>query len=190
MLVVHQLPKVRDVISVTNILMATDFTHFSVDGREFARELCHQFKATLHLLHVIQSSTGNLSEAARNLMESREHLEHRFALQQEQTEVKLWAELFPDVKKDFEVKFATRFGVPLTEILNYASEEAVDLIVVGTHGRMGWEHFVSGSIAEHLVRIAPCPVLSVHPLAKPQAADVSTMSPGFDKATAGKEPQK
>jgi nucleotide-binding universal stress UspA family protein len=50
---------------------------------------------------------------------------------------------------------------PTDEILRYASAHAVDLIVVGTHGRSGVSHFLLGSIAERVVRRAPCPVLTV-----------------------------
>ncbi len=54
-------------------------------------------------------------------------------------------------------------GEPATEIVAYARERGVDLLVVGTHGRTGLEHALMGSTAERVVRRAPCPVLTVRP---------------------------
>ena len=52
-------------------------------------------------------------------------------------------------------------GVPQQQILDVASAEGVDLIVIGTHGRGGLERALLGSVADHVIRLAPCPVLSV-----------------------------
>ena len=52
-------------------------------------------------------------------------------------------------------------GVPQEQILEVASAEGVDLIVIGTHGRGGLERALLGSVADHVIRLAPCPVLSV-----------------------------
>ena len=59
------------------------------------------------------------------------------------------------------------FGHGARTIAEYAAERGVDLIVMGTHGRTGVAHLLLGSVAERLVRTAPCPVLTVrHPEAK------------------------
>ena len=50
-------------------------------------------------------------------------------------------------------------GVPFHEILNTAKARQVDLIIMGTHGRTGLPHVLLGSVAEKVVRLAPCPVL-------------------------------
>jgi nucleotide-binding universal stress UspA family protein len=55
----------------------------------------------------------------------------------------------------------TVLGHPVMEVLRYASENAIDLIVMGTHGRGPLGHVVLGSVAERVVRKAPCPVLTV-----------------------------
>jgi nucleotide-binding universal stress UspA family protein len=60
---------------------------------------------------------------------------------------------------------ATAVGEPAHEIVGYAQEQRVDLLVLGTHGRTGIEHALMGSIAERVVRRARCPVLTVHPSA-------------------------
>jgi nucleotide-binding universal stress UspA family protein len=53
------------------------------------------------------------------------------------------------------------FGVPFVEIIRAARDYGVDLIVMGTHGRTGVSHILIGSVAERVVRKAPCPVLTV-----------------------------
>ncbi len=54
-------------------------------------------------------------------------------------------------------------GDPAGQIVEAAAEEGADLIVMATHGETGWQRFVSGSVAEKVVRLAECPVLAVHP---------------------------
>lgn len=57
-----------------------------------------------------------------------------------------------------------RIGNPVEEILKFASENSVDLIVMGTHGRSGIEHLLAGSVTERVVRTSQCPVLTIrHP---------------------------
>ena len=58
---------------------------------------------------------------------------------------------------------ATRLGSPFVKIIEYAKEHQIDLIVMGTHGRTGLPHVLIGCVAERVVRMAPCPVLTVHP---------------------------
>lgn len=68
------------------------------------------------------------------------------------------------------VKSAVRVGAPAEEILRFARDEAMDLLVVGTHGRTGLKHLVLGSVAERIVRQAPCPVLVVRTKEASEAA--------------------
>ena len=63
--------------------------------------------------------------------------------------------------EDLQADCATRIGLPAEEIVQYADEHAIDLIVMGTHGREGVMRVVLGSVAESVVRRAPCPVLTV-----------------------------
>jgi len=62
---------------------------------------------------------------------------------------------------DVETVRALRVGHAFVEILHYATENAIDLIVMGTHGRGPVRHLLLGSVAEKVVRKAPCPVLTV-----------------------------
>jgi nucleotide-binding universal stress UspA family protein len=61
------------------------------------------------------------------------------------------------------VEAVTAVGEPSHEIVAFAKEQATDLVVVGTHGRTGLTHALLGSVAERVVRKAPCPVLTVRP---------------------------
>jgi universal stress protein A len=54
-------------------------------------------------------------------------------------------------------------GSPIVEIVRYARKQDIDLIVLSTHGRSGLDHVIMGSVAENVVRTAPCPVLTVRP---------------------------
>ena len=53
--------------------------------------------------------------------------------------------------------------MPFVEIIRYAKENAIDMIVMGTHGYSGVKHLILGSVAENVVRKAPCPVLTIRP---------------------------
>jgi nucleotide-binding universal stress UspA family protein len=57
------------------------------------------------------------------------------------------------------VQFVTRIGEPATEIVEYAQENQITLIVIPSHGRKGLQRFLIGSVTERVVRLAPCPVL-------------------------------
>jgi nucleotide-binding universal stress UspA family protein len=68
-------------------------------------------------------------------------------------------------------------GAPHAEILRYATEQEIDLIIMGTHGRGRVAHILMGGVAEHVVRKAPCPVLTVrHPEHEFVMPDVDVIS--------------
>ncbi len=75
-------------------------------------------------------------------------------------------EIVPD-DPDIPVEYKMEMGEPADVIVRVAQEEEVDIIVMGTHGRTGLKHLLLGSIAEAIVRRAPCPVMTVkHPAEK------------------------
>jgi universal stress protein A len=65
-------------------------------------------------------------------------------------------------------------GIPYQNIVEMATAESVDLIVMATHGRTGLGHLVLGSVAERVVRLAPCPVLTIRPLGE-RSGDLRTI---------------
>jgi universal stress protein A len=64
-------------------------------------------------------------------------------------------------RERFKARSVVGIGDPLSEIVDYARTEHINLIVMGTHGRTGVSHLFLGSVAERVVRTAPCPVLTV-----------------------------
>src|SRR5262245_54668063 len=76
--------------------------------------------------------------------------------------------LFPDAgAAGRPIVRSLQMGNPYIEIVKYAEENVVDLIVIGTHGRGAFPHLLMGNVAEKVVRKAGCPVLTVHPAGKP-----------------------
>jgi nucleotide-binding universal stress UspA family protein len=80
-----------------------------------------------------------------------------------QARAQLAALLREKEKTDSPVVVAARMGMPADEILQYAREHAIDLIVLATSGRGRVARLMTGSVADKVVRAAPCPVLTVHP---------------------------
>lgn len=139
------------------ILVPTDFSQHAEGALDFALDLARRFGAELQLLHVYDYPTyllpeGGLMPGADLLGDIQGETERRF----KQLEIRLAGSLVP-------MRTVSRQGVPLVEILRYAREIQADLIVMGTHGRTGIKHFLIGSVAEKVVRKAPCPVLTVRP---------------------------
>jgi nucleotide-binding universal stress UspA family protein len=67
-----------------------------------------------------------------------------------------------DIPEGTKTRAIVEAGDPAMTVVNVAAREEVDLIVVATHGHTGWRHFVFGSVAERIVRLAPCNVLTIH----------------------------
>jgi nucleotide-binding universal stress UspA family protein len=78
-----------------------------------------------------------------------------------QARERLDAVLPPDQRERYRAKAELRTGSPFVEIVRYARDEKIDLIIMGTHGRGPIAHMLLGSVAERVVRKAPCPVLTV-----------------------------
>lgn len=145
-------------IEIRRILVPSDFSKFSESALRYGCELAHRFEAELHVLHVVWNAMPPGSEEwGRTLQEYDDDI--REAAQRDLE--KLCFDPLPDPDRIVSV---VRVGAPLPEIILYARAKDVDLIVMGTHGRTGLAHVLMGSVAEKVVRKAPCPVLTVrHP---------------------------
>ena len=143
---------------VRRILAPTDFSAASDAALDYARTLAERFGAHVHLLHVLEepfvgggvASDALVTEApavrAALLRAAQERLAHRVT-QRDREQLHMTAEVV--------------FGTAAQAILDNVRRNGDDLIVMGTHGRTGMAHVVLGSVAEHVVRAAPCPVLTV-----------------------------
>lgn len=145
-------------IEMRKILVPMDFSECSDAALKYARALCEAFGASLHLLHVVQDPYTQPWAAEAFPAPLGEMLQQW----QEQARTRLGSLLAePDRAA---ATIATVVGSPFYEIIRYAGEQEIDLIVIGTHGRGPVAHMLLGSVAEKVVRKAPCPVLTVrHP---------------------------
>jgi nucleotide-binding universal stress UspA family protein len=122
---------------LNEILFPTDFSPASEAAGRIAREMAVQAGARLHVLHVVPPVTDPSLPA--------EHL----------------ARAGRALADGLRVETALLSGWAGRNIVDYAREKRIDLIVVGTHGRTGISHAILGSVAETVVRQAPCLVLTV-----------------------------
>jgi nucleotide-binding universal stress UspA family protein len=144
-------------IALKHVLVPTDFSETSDSALRYGKALAGAFGATLHVVHVVEEPYGQpwAVEAYGFSLA---------ALQEEwikDAKTRLASSLTDEEKKTISVVTTTVLGHPVMEILRYATENAIDLIVMGTHGRGPLGHVVLGSVAERVVRKAPCPVLTV-----------------------------
>ena len=144
-------------IALKQVLVPTDFSETSDLALRYGKALAGAFGATLHVVHIIEEPYGQpwAVEAYGFSLA---------ALQEEwikDAKTRLAASVSEDERKTLNAVATTVLGHPVMEILRYATDNAVDLIVMGTHGRGPLGHVVLGSVAERVVRKAPCPVLTV-----------------------------
>ena len=134
---------------VRSILVPTDFSPTSDAAFHYAAQMALSLGARLYLMHV-PGKTG-------------EHFEANFPLGRFETATRerLSSFLTTEELERLRPEYALRVGVPAEEIVRYADACDADLIIMGTHGRGGLAHALMGSVAEQVVRVAPCPVLLV-----------------------------
>jgi nucleotide-binding universal stress UspA family protein len=149
------------VILIKHVLVATDFSDTSAVALKYGRELARTFGATLHVVHAVDLLAARIPMTQG----------HGYDLDNLQKEIEASArtaihELVTDEDRSrLGAQEAVLAGLsPADAILDYARDKMIDVIVIGTHGRTGLSRLVMGSVAEKIVRGAPCPVLTVrHP---------------------------
>ncbi len=146
-------------IEIKRILHPTDFSASSAAAAGYAGFLAQQFGAELHLLYVIEDALGKIPNLEVGFPAPDESDEQTL---NEPTEVMRTA-LGVQWQSELRVVLATKLGPPEDEILGYARQHDIGLIVMGTHGRKGVSHMLMGSVAESVSRQAPCPVMTVRP---------------------------
>ena len=148
-------------IALKKILVATDFSEPSEAALAYGRELARNFGASLTVLNVVDNIlTRAYGSDGMVLADSELQREIEDAARRQ-----VDALLFEDDRRDLRaVGVTVTSNSPAAAIVTYARDVAVDLIVMGTHGRGAVAHLLMGSVAERVVRTAPCPVLTVrHP---------------------------
>lgn len=125
----------------------------------------------LHLIHVLKHApltglgdwSGAISHYEKAVEEARRELDRVCATAIAQFPLRAFSHV--------------RTGEPYREIVQLASDMEADLVVIGTHSRLGVSRMLLGSVAEKVQRLAPCPVLTVKPKERPQASDLEPPCP-------------
>jgi len=147
---------------INTILVPVDFSAGSMPAYEFALDLAEQYEARVHLLHVLETATWSDFE--------------KFPLVRDSEDLigKIKKELVAFAQKGghpvVPVYPAVRIGSPWEQIVEAARSDRIDLIIMPTHGYSGLKHLLIGSVAERVVRHAPCPVLALRKNAEASAA--------------------
>jgi nucleotide-binding universal stress UspA family protein len=144
-------------IALKQILVPTDFSETSDVALRYGKAFAEAFGATLHVVHIIEEPYGQpwAVEAYGFSLA---------ALQDEwikEAETRMSKVLTEEERARITAVTTTVLGHPVMEILRYAKDHEIDLVVMGTHGRGPLSHVVMGSVAERVVRKASCPVLTV-----------------------------
>jgi nucleotide-binding universal stress UspA family protein/mono/diheme cytochrome c family protein len=141
-------------LDIKRILVPLDFSANSTHALDYARELARRFDASLHLVHVCEVPsmiTASMDAYAIAYTDWKQRLG-------EEAERQL-----NDIKSGVGVRATTEvlFGSPAAAIVDDAVSNDADLIVMGTHGHGALMHVLMGNVAERVVRMAPCPVMTV-----------------------------
>jgi len=140
-------------MAIKHILVPTDFSEYADQALNDAIQLAQQLQAHITLLHIIDTAPLGVVEGATMLPPS------------------YWQELETDIEQIMEESLKRLHdvglqgetvivhGVPFQTIVDTAEDKGADVIIMGTHGRTGLPHALIGSVAEKVVRLAPCPVL-------------------------------
>jgi len=142
--------------NIKKILVPVDFSDYSKSSLRYAINFVRQFHSELYLIYVVEPviyppdfTMGQIAipsvdfEMDKRASEELNKLAHK------------------EIPGDIKVHPIVKTGKPFIEIIETASEENIDLIIIASHGHTGVEHLLFGSTAEKVVRKAPCPVLTL-----------------------------
>jgi len=148
------------------ILSPIEFEENSLAAMGVAKQLALTYDATVYVLHVVPII---LVPGEGYIVYSLE--------EQEQNARKAVTDIADEHLDGVKHEIVTKIGDIAFSVLQVAQEIHADLIVMATHGRTGLGHFFLGSVAEKVVREAPCPVLTVRPTGKEKAGSATPVAP-------------
>ncbi|HEX5491794.1 MAG TPA: universal stress protein [Candidatus Udaeobacter sp.] len=135
------------------IVVPVDFSEFSERALKYAVQMAKEFKAELLLVHVVEAFPIDYMLGIKSAEQANQW-------QVQQSEKRLREVCGKLTSEDsVAVSSSVKFGKPFQEIVHFASEHQIDLIIIATHGYTGLKHIQLGSTAEMVVRHATCPVL-------------------------------
>jgi nucleotide-binding universal stress UspA family protein len=144
-------------ISIRRILVPVDMSGTSEHALVYAAEFAEKMGAQLSILYVVSEPAAVLPDMMMPVPVATADLDDLTAAGKQSLAELIASKNLGRLNPTAEV----RIGEAGAEIVAAAKELSADLLVVGTHGRTGLKHLLLGSVAEHVVRHAPCPVLTV-----------------------------
>jgi universal stress protein A len=144
-------------IAIRKMLAPTDFSPHAATAVRYACSLAERLGSELHLLHVL----SEVVPAGPDPMFTPVMPPEYYRESEEQSLETLGRTLDPSWGRPPIVRTAVVWSSSVEGIVDYAREQEIDLIVIATHGRTGLSHVLLGSVAERIVREAPCPVLTI-----------------------------
>ena len=153
-------------LQLQKILFPTDFSKCAEQALAHTVFLAEESRAEIHVLHVITIFQDQPSVVSNEIAETKEMVKKLEDVAEKQLNKILNSHSSDDVKITTEIK---RGISAAPAILEYASDNNIDLIVMGTHGRRGLGHLLLGSAAEEVVRLAPYPVFTIRELKEPKS---------------------
>ena len=153
-------------ISIKKILFPTDFSECADQALCHATYLAQKFESELIMLHTIVMYEDDPNSPDQRFPE----LIQCYDAMEEVAHTRMDECVDDETKKAIKISKVNVRGLsPSSKILEYAEENGIDLITLGTHGRTAVSHFLLGSVAERVVRSAPCPVLTIGPEHGPES---------------------
>ena len=143
------------------IVCAIDFSDCSMHALNYATSLAQEADAHLTVVHVIELPPDLPREVHENGFAVPQRVQESIALVEEDRLARLQVAIPDSVRAYCTADTLLATGKPYREILRIAAEQQADLLVVGIHGRGAIDRFLFGSTAQHLVRQATCPVLTL-----------------------------
>lgn len=145
-------------VTIRRILFPSDFSDLALHALTYAKFFAKTYEAELHVIHVVDEASLYWMAMGPNSLPVGPPPDE--LIQLTQTEMGKFVERH---LKDFPTRVVTEviLGRPSRDIVDYASKHAIDLIVIGTHGHSGLSHALLGSVAEKVIRQAPCPVVTI-----------------------------
>jgi nucleotide-binding universal stress UspA family protein len=146
-----------EVIEIHSIVAPTDFSAHSQKAVRYACGIAERLGSELHLVHILSEILPAGPDPLMMPVMPPEYYKEN----EDRARETLGRLLDPAWGSPHSVVTAVRWGSPVETIVSYAIDHRVDLIVIATHGRTGLSHVLLGSVAERIVREAPCPVLTI-----------------------------
>ena len=148
-------------VDIQTILVATDFSDASAPATAYAFSLARALNARLSLIHVVPEDDVRLITAIRTYLQSEVTPETLVEIFYTEATKRLTTLVEEAHATELVHERLVVTGHPAAEIMRWAAAKQVQLIIIGTHGRRGVTRFLMGSVAERVLREAPCAVLVV-----------------------------